>query len=453
MIQRNSIFRLLVSPAKRPQNRGYVLPMTLGLGMAMLMLTLTGVMVAQTSLNISATRKQSNLNQSIADSAANRVLALLSASDNASLLGRNYDPINPKTGKNYLGADGLPNSGDETTTSVNQWSGVNPILLNGNIGSAGTYVLRAYRYDDIRQQGILVVEGRYKSTTSVLIIGVSILNKPAPVAGLWITAHSDSDASSDVRLETNIRDSTSAGNTDANDRDKIKAQQVAIPPNSTPVTYTATPNEAFPPLPSAATTPPNTGSSGVYTLSQITDSTGTLPRVGDTPSNGVIAYRVTNTSSSIDMGGGTLNLGTGNETIVLYLESGISMSGGSQIKVASGSKLIIYARQNISLSGGSSITATSGTNAGDIQMYLSGIHNFSISGSSVVHAFLFAPQADINSSGSSIFHGAAWARTWSGSGGSILQERSIDLTRTPISVIPGKKQIRGITSWQIYYNF
>jgi hypothetical protein len=169
--------------------------MTVALGLAMLILGLTGVMLAQSDRNVATGRQQTNTSLAVAEGAVDRVLSLLSNRSNTALLGRNYDP------NNLLGADGRPNSGDEGGTGPNEWSSYDPSSepcfqqagvsrpdlpqastggstgnLTGSMGDDGSYTLKAYRYDPVRRQGTLLVEGRFQNQ-AVAIVAVTVALK------------------------------------------------------------------------------------------------------------------------------------------------------------------------------------------------------------------------------------------------------------------------------------
>jgi hypothetical protein len=431
------------------KHQGYVLPLVIGMGTAMLILGLTASLLVQTDRKVSGDRREVGMSLAMAESGADRIMALLSQSANSPMLVRNYDPIYASTGKNYLGADGIPNSGDETTTAIDQWNSLNPSLINGNIGD-GTYVLRAYRYDPGQQRATLIVEGNYRGSRTILAMALAIQNEFTPVAGLWIASNLDS-GSSGGSLQTNIQDSTPAANNNAGNVAELQGSQKPIPPSSTAVGYNHTPGMAFPPLPPATITPPSSSTPGVYAITQIDNSTGTLPRIGDTPNNGVITYHVAASSGrSVNLSGGnTVNLGTGAETIVLYLDGGVNLSGGSNIQVAPGSKLIIYARGDVTLSGDSTTAAINNSDSiSNAQLYLDGAGKVTLSGGSALRMFLFAPAAQVISSSSSNFHGVLWARSWSGSGSSLVREQQFDFAQTPVTGLPGKQRIKNIVSWK-----
>jgi hypothetical protein len=176
----------------RRQNQGYVLTLTAGLGLAMLMMGLTAAMYVQTDRSIAQRRQQNGTSLSVAEGAVDRVLTQLSRRDNSLLLSRPYDPINPKTGRQYLGSDGIPNSGDEGAAARDRWTNHDPtaepcfvqagatrpnIALSGTIGSDSSYRLLAYRYHPEKQQGSLLVEGRFQNETISAVL-VTITVKP-----------------------------------------------------------------------------------------------------------------------------------------------------------------------------------------------------------------------------------------------------------------------------------
>jgi hypothetical protein len=170
-------------------NAGYVLPLTLGVGLALLILGLTAALFIQTDRDIARQRQRSGISLAVAEGAADRVMAQLSSRNNAILLGRNYDPINPNTNQTYLGADAQPNSGDETNSPIDEWTGFTPagsscfqaaavgnpnLPLSGTIG-AETYQVLAYRYNPTTQTGIILVsaEARGQRTTVAIELQIS----------------------------------------------------------------------------------------------------------------------------------------------------------------------------------------------------------------------------------------------------------------------------------------
>ncbi|NJK40406.1 MAG: hypothetical protein HC934_01810 [Acaryochloridaceae cyanobacterium SU_2_1] len=112
-------------PKEGPE-KGFALPIALGMGFVMLMLGMTAIMVAQSDRITAWQRKESSVNLALTEGGMARTLAQLTYPNNAVLLNRNYDTINPKTGKTYLGPDGIANNGDEEAAVINEWSSYNP---------------------------------------------------------------------------------------------------------------------------------------------------------------------------------------------------------------------------------------------------------------------------------------------------------------------------------------
>jgi hypothetical protein len=171
------------------QQAGVALPMAIALGMAMLSLASLSLLIAQGDRNKAFQRQSSGASVLVSDSALARILLQLSKPNNSELLVRNYDSINPATGKTYLGADGIPQNGDETGSAVNEWTGYNPIgspcaqqigraapniSLTGIVGTNGTYTIRAYRYDKQKKIGTLVAEGVYQNNISLVAVTLTI---------------------------------------------------------------------------------------------------------------------------------------------------------------------------------------------------------------------------------------------------------------------------------------
>jgi hypothetical protein len=165
------------------------MPIAAACGFIMITLATATVLMAQGDRNAAYQRKQSAASVLVSDSAIARALVELSQPQNGDLLVRNYDPINPRTGKTYLGQDGIPNSGDETATQIDQWTGYDPssqpcyqqlgwpapdLALSGSMGTQGTYAIKAYRYDPALGLGTLLIEGNYQGEASHVVLSVSV---------------------------------------------------------------------------------------------------------------------------------------------------------------------------------------------------------------------------------------------------------------------------------------
>ena len=438
-------------------SRGFALPLAMMLGLVMLAMAFLSVLAAQDGRDLAHSRLDGNANFIVTEGGVARSLDQLSSRNNSKFLTRSYDPINPATGKTFLGPDGILKSGDEESVAVNEWVNATnnctggatsaSIAYSGTIGT-NPYTLQAYRYIPAQQQGNLLVVGGQVPQTSAVQISLSIASSSStPIPGLWIQDNDDSKISGG-QLQTDIWDSTCSNNSNSGNVASLQGAQAPIPPSNTPAVYNVQPGVPFPTMPLAGATPPITGSAGTYALAQITNSTGTLPQSGDTPSNGVITYHVGNQTSIKLSGGNVLSLGTGNETIVLYLDGGIDLSGGSSLQLTSGSKLIVYARGKLNLSGGSSTASiTNNGSSSNVQIYNYTSDDITLSGGSVIKMFLFAPQSTVTFSGSSNLAGTMWSNAWVGSGSSSITEVPLDLSQTPVTGFPGKMQITGVTGW------
>lgn len=166
---------------------GFALPVAVGMGLIMLLVAATMILRSQGGQVTASARKRTGASLAVAEGGIARTLAQLTQSNNAGLLTRNYDPINPGTGKTYLGPDGLLNTLDGETTAVNEWTsvsgastctfGVAPapsISYSGTIGASGVYTLKAYRYNSTSKTGTFLVEGQQGTSASQVAVTVSI---------------------------------------------------------------------------------------------------------------------------------------------------------------------------------------------------------------------------------------------------------------------------------------
>ncbi len=432
----------------------------------MLVLGTTTLIISQDNRTNAWQRSATGSSLSTTEGGVARTLSQLSDTNNSILLTKNYDPINPETGTTYFGPDGVLSSGDEESVAMDEWSSClsNPsgcalgpsgppnISTFGNIGSNGQYTLKAYRYDSNTKTGTFLVEGQQNSSTSHVVVTISVDVQPDSYpSGLWISWNPKSDVGSDAQLETNIYDSTSVVDSDSSKVAKLTTQQVSIVSSGESVSYVATPDKAFPTLPPEGQTPPTTGVTGAYSISDISSSL-TLPAPGETAdASGVLTYHIAQGGGkSIRLSGGdSLTVGTGSETVVLYLDGGIDLTGGSSIIITPGSRLIIYAHGKISLSGDSSTSAVNNSgDADDAQLYMYTADEVTFSGGSGMRMFMFAPYSEIKFSSDSFFTGTLWSKSWAGSGSSHLIEEPLDLSKTKIIGFSGQNRMTGIISWQ-----
>jgi predicted transport protein len=173
----------------RSRNEGFTLVMAMGMGLMMLIVATTLIFRASRNEAIASSRTQSGDSLAVAEAGVARTLAQMTKPENTVLLSLNYDPINPNTNKNYLGADGVPNTSDDSATAVDDWtsvsansspctpgtgSGTASISCSGAIGTDGQYTLKAYRYKSTNKTGTFLLEGKRGSSTSNITVTVSI---------------------------------------------------------------------------------------------------------------------------------------------------------------------------------------------------------------------------------------------------------------------------------------
>ncbi|MCM1983952.1 hypothetical protein [Lyngbya confervoides] len=168
------------------QECGFALPTAMGLGLCMIALGVTIMLLAQDDRDTAVVRRDYAASMLTADSAIAEILASFGQRENAILLGKTYDPINPQTGKVYLGLDGIPNSGDEGTAAIDEWQSLNPNCLSDlgitppnlslvqTVNVRSSYKILAYRYDANQQSGDLLVEGTRKGMTSRVHVNLRI---------------------------------------------------------------------------------------------------------------------------------------------------------------------------------------------------------------------------------------------------------------------------------------
>jgi hypothetical protein len=200
--------------------QGFAMSVVLGLGLALMILGLTAALVVQSDRRIARQRQQAGASLAVAEGAAERFILELGQQRNSGLFSRNYDSINPRTGKTYFGSDGILNNGDEATTPVDQWAGYNPstspcfqeagvnapqLDLTGTMGNSSTYTLRAYHYDPHQRQGTLLVEGRYQNQTPVLIaITIAMTPELGSFPGILATAPDPNNPTGTVALRGRV---------------------------------------------------------------------------------------------------------------------------------------------------------------------------------------------------------------------------------------------------------
>jgi hypothetical protein len=179
-------FLIKLLALKRSQERGFTIVLALSMGLIVMAIATTLIFRASRNEAIASTRTQTGDSLAVAEGGVARILAFMTKPENAVLLTRNYDPIDPKTGKNYLGADGIPKTSDDTTIAINEWitpmtfpclpsvsPNVTTLTSSNNIGN-GQFQLLAYRYDSLKQTGTFLISGQNDSSIAHLAVTVAI---------------------------------------------------------------------------------------------------------------------------------------------------------------------------------------------------------------------------------------------------------------------------------------
>lgn len=185
------------------RHEGFALPLAMGLGLVMMALAATATIVAQSDRKTSLNRRETGASMLVTEAGIARFLTQLRASHNSVLLNRNYDPLNSKTGRNFLGPDGILNSGDETGQAVDQWTNYNintihpcvagsvtvapSINMTGTLGSDNQFTLKAYRYNSFKKEGTLLVGGFQGQSESHILIRFSVITANKDFPGLLMS--------------------------------------------------------------------------------------------------------------------------------------------------------------------------------------------------------------------------------------------------------------------------
>jgi hypothetical protein len=182
---------------------GFALTLAMGLGVVMITMGVATLILAQSDRSTAKRRDIAGASLFAAEGGIARTLAQLTKSNNSVLLTQNYDPVSPTTGKNYLGADGIPSSGDEGTTGVNEWATLAPdptactsgattspnMCYRGTISTKSEYTLLAYRYNSDQKKGTLIVKGQQGSSTVTISVAISISTPKIDFPGVVSTGN------------------------------------------------------------------------------------------------------------------------------------------------------------------------------------------------------------------------------------------------------------------------
>lgn len=194
---------LSIHHSRRNQG-GFALTLAMGLGFVMIVMGTATLMLAQSDRNTAKRRDTAGASLFAAEGGIARSLAKLTKVNNSVLLTRNYDLINPGTGKNYLGADGISNSRDENTTAADGWTTLSPVsscssgnsatpnmCYSGTISANSTYTLLAYRYNSNQKTGTLLVKGQQGSSNSIISVTFAVISEASDFPGAIFSGKSE----------------------------------------------------------------------------------------------------------------------------------------------------------------------------------------------------------------------------------------------------------------------
>ncbi|WP_009631634.1 hypothetical protein [Synechocystis sp. PCC 7509] len=322
------------------RNRGFVLPIALTMGIVMILVGVAAVAKSYSlRLNTSA-RKQTGGSLAVAEGGVARTLAQLTKANNRVLLTGNYDAINPKTNKTYLGADGILNNGDEETTLVNQWTsfggsspcsaiaspGTPDATHNGSIGG-DSYTLKAYRYHNSSSTGTFLVEGKQNNSVSLLKVTITVDSIISDFPGVVAVEKmelsgrevigSNGNVYYDPAFSANKSLTAAAAPGDANRPDYLNAIKSGTNDsfsndNVAGKIVACKLNPTFAYAPQGAN------------LGDITDSFN-LPLAG--ASSGITRYQ----AGKIDIANKTINVNTTNGSVYIYVNSSVTVKGTAKI--------------------------------------------------------------------------------------------------------------------------
>lgn len=426
--------------------QGFAIPIAVGMGLIMILIATTMIVRSQGDQVTASAQKGAAQSLAISEGGVARSLSTLKQLNNGSYLKLNYDLINPATNKTYLGADGIPSSGDEGAIRVDQWSnppnpppcsspGSIPSGLTSGIIGSGNYEIKAYRYRDPDgsprtgdEIGTLLVEGKQAGAESQVQVSMPIVQNA--VAGSFAGLY----ASNSISLGNNdILKVTGGSGSAAN----VICKDCVVPPSGcsggtpTPAGLNSVvgrgPNSEIdgniiigdpqlPPVPTAPTTAcsATSGPNCSINIGSITTDDKPLPRSED------VAARATWLKSNPTQWPASTASAPHH-----YVVSSISLSGKEVVTIdTTTAPVYLYVSGNVSFGGGSSL-AHSGTpdrlrlygnpadanNSNDQSITISG-------GSSTSNMFIFAPDATVGINGGSgdpDIQGAVWAKTWNGS--------------------------------------
>lgn len=406
------------------REKGFTLPLIIGLGLIALLVGTTMMIRTQGEQKNAFLQKETANSLSLAEAGITRTLAQIGQGGNNVYLVNTYDPIDPNTNKTFLGADGLQDSGDESTTGVDSWTNPsNPDvctetgtlpnnLISGVVGS-GNYQLRSYRYREIDRTGHLLIEGKKEQSVSRVAVSIKVNQNLIPNSFPGLYASYDINLGNNDILKVQGESGTSAnvicGNCQVSKNDCVSGE---------------VPQETIKNKIKQGSGSQIDGNTYIANLN--------LPPIPPLPNNQCSAYNPPPCKIAI-------NLISGNDRLPRQADIDNRTSWGY-----AASEPYIYEIGNIALSGTDILTADSST--APLRLYVGGnismsggtflIHNgtperltifgtalssqtFTINGgSTAISMFVYAPNARVTINGGSSdpdILGALWVKQWDGS--------------------------------------
>ncbi len=487
------------------EERGFVLPVAVGLGLIMILVGVTMITRSHQSRVTATAQKATAKSLAAAETGITHYQALINNNRMLATYCAN-PPITPppspptpdpeascRTGMTWATlCDGVTpvsslvdqirnaarnSNSDWHSEDSDPWQ-----TINGD-SKKGEYRLVEYIYEPADPtkphsspgRGKLTVEGRANQEAGTsftkLSVDIPVMDSPSQPPGLWLQDVS-SPPSDLIQLETGIQDSSCSGS--AITQLEPSQQASFISQNA------ATPELALPALPSWGSGPPPTGP-GSYSISTVSGSrTFPNPLMGEIADNATVVYQIQVdpiSGQSIDLTTAeTLTIGTSNETIILYLDGGLNLDSGASINITAGSKLIIYLQDDITAAAGASINIPStseliifsegnitlssdGSNnpivnngtPDNVEFYVYDTKNVLVDGGSStnpIKLFLFAPDSVVSMSDGANVEGTIWAKDWQGTGPVKFTAFNTDLSKTQVGPLPPSNRIQSITNWQ-----
>jgi hypothetical protein len=376
---------------------------------------------------------------------------------------------------------GVTSSMEITNAAQTSWQNVDP-----NNSRKGQYRLLSYSFvsdDSSNPYGVpgkatLMLEGRVKpkasgnedealtSSTTRLEVSFQVKPKRNLKSGFWISCNAGSSVNTSSLIQSDIKDSTPitsigdppcGANSSPSKVSQLKAQQ---PLATIPYTYEENSPESLPSLPSEGELA-NVPTTGVCTItnelgSRINSSLTFTPNNCPSASGTYYTYHFKNTMDVYLGSGVHITVDAPGKTIKWYVEGDLKVHHDpSTLKVTPGTTLIIYAHGKVQFEGSASIGGAlqnSGT-PDNLQIYKYSSDEMKISGGSAFNAFIFAPFSQVTVTDANTIQGVIGAKSYvsTSNGDFVSTAANADCEKLPdafCDLVPGKKHITAITSWQ-----